>query len=356
MPHSVIQDLERSSKSTSSLLIAHWEITDACNLSCRHCFSLKSGRFYDYKKALKLISKLEDLEILNIGLTGGEALLHPHFADIYCSLKRRGFLVTVFTNGTLINNSIIKLFSELPPRKLKISLYGSDSETFERVTQRSIFADFEKALSLLEESHVRYEFQIPLMRSNLSSIDKIEGYCRQRNVRHKIGTLICPMLNGCKDNLTERLSACEVVKYEGRDTRSFSEWAAEYNGNHVGNAHLSCNDASNFVVINIDGSLSVCGLLRKHCACFDEDTSAFEMLNKIRSLRQELKNIFTESPCATCRLYQLCRGCPAFSFLETGKYGECAEYLRGIALAKVSQLNELGLVPDSPRPSSCRGV
>ena len=42
--------------------------------------------------------------------------------------------MTVFTNGTMITDEIIELFSDLPPRAIEISLYGATAPTYEKIT------------------------------------------------------------------------------------------------------------------------------------------------------------------------------------------------------------------------------
>jgi len=67
-------------------------------------------------------------------MTGGEPLLRPDFSEVYELAKRRGLLVTVFSNGTLVNERILRLFEELPPRLVDITLYGASADVYERVT------------------------------------------------------------------------------------------------------------------------------------------------------------------------------------------------------------------------------
>ncbi len=42
--------------------------------------------------------------------------------------------MTVFTNATLIDERIVRLFEELPPQLVEVTLYGASEEVYERVT------------------------------------------------------------------------------------------------------------------------------------------------------------------------------------------------------------------------------
>jgi len=101
------------------------EITARCNMSCRHCYiNLQAN------DAEALADELPAAEILDIAsqaadlgavwclITGGEPLLRKDFTEIYLGLKRLGLLVSVFTNGALINKNHVKLFKKYPPRDI----------------------------------------------------------------------------------------------------------------------------------------------------------------------------------------------------------------------------------------------
>ena len=45
-------------------------------------------------------------------LTGGEPLLYPHFRELYQKLRGLGMIVTINTNGTLIDEEWADFFAE----------------------------------------------------------------------------------------------------------------------------------------------------------------------------------------------------------------------------------------------------
>ena len=46
---------------------------------------------------------------LFILLTGGEPMLYPHFKELYTRLREMGFILTLNTNGTLIDNEMVRI-------------------------------------------------------------------------------------------------------------------------------------------------------------------------------------------------------------------------------------------------------
>jgi len=79
-------------------------ITTNCNLSCPYCFSrpLQKGRSVREMTLPELETLLAGMDPHKtpVRLMGGEPTLHSQYREIIRLLKRRGFQVVVFTNGT----------------------------------------------------------------------------------------------------------------------------------------------------------------------------------------------------------------------------------------------------------------
>src|SRR5262249_52287734 len=66
--------------------------------------------------------------------TGGEIFARRDFLDIYTHARRNGFIVTLFTNATLITGKIADCLTEFRPLAVEVTLYGRTRETYERLT------------------------------------------------------------------------------------------------------------------------------------------------------------------------------------------------------------------------------
>lgn len=88
------------------------ELTDKCNLSCKHCYrnAKHEGTFIDKSKLFDLIDQLsgEGLELVEV--TGGEPTLHPDIVEIIEYLVSKLGLVAVLTNGANVNKNVIDTF------------------------------------------------------------------------------------------------------------------------------------------------------------------------------------------------------------------------------------------------------
>ena len=91
------------------------ELTKECNLDCSFCFS-GSNNHDDHSKLTKsqIFNILKDIKNSNINhvrFTGGEPLLREDLIDILMECSRLELKVILNTNGDLINNSNMEIFS-----------------------------------------------------------------------------------------------------------------------------------------------------------------------------------------------------------------------------------------------------
>lgn len=118
-----------------------FELTSRCNLSCRMCFvrhaagdRVQMGNELSASAWLDLARQAVDNGMVFLLLTGGEVFLRRDFFEIYEPLTRMGLLLSLFTNGTLINRDIAARLAQAPPSRTEITLYGATAATYEAVT------------------------------------------------------------------------------------------------------------------------------------------------------------------------------------------------------------------------------
>lgn len=97
-----------------------WTITDRCNCNCLHCFHAADNEIrrneFSLEDAYKLLDEAKSCGIMNIRLTGGEPMLHPHISKIVEGIHNRGMKLSVFlTNGTLLTREFLALIKEYNP-------------------------------------------------------------------------------------------------------------------------------------------------------------------------------------------------------------------------------------------------
>ena len=104
-----------------------WDVTYACNLKCKHCYSA-AGEVLDHEltteEAMEVIDKLDRLGVTVIAFSGGEPLLRRDIFELVKYANSKGIYTAMATNGTLITREIARKLKELGLGFVQISLDG----------------------------------------------------------------------------------------------------------------------------------------------------------------------------------------------------------------------------------------
>lgn len=108
-----------------------FELTDCCNLSCRHCGSKcspQNARYLDKNLIFKVLDEVKaayGTSDTMICLTGGEPMLHPDFFGIVKAIDEKGFRWGMTTNATLIDRAAADKIMEAHMTSVSYSLDGT---------------------------------------------------------------------------------------------------------------------------------------------------------------------------------------------------------------------------------------
>ena len=137
--------LERKARESNIPMFGQFELTPLCNLNCRMCYVHLTGQQLG-DRPLRTVEEWKDLMrqafdagMMEAALTGGECLTYSGFEELYLYLQSLGILVTVMTNGLLVDEERIRFFRDHPPALVQITLYGCDEDSYERVTGQRVF-------------------------------------------------------------------------------------------------------------------------------------------------------------------------------------------------------------------------
>ncbi|PKL77964.1 MAG: hypothetical protein CVV27_04225 [Candidatus Melainabacteria bacterium HGW-Melainabacteria-1] len=131
--------------------VIQYEVNDACNLRCSHCYH---GLKVVKESPVTLQRLFEDIEPLKqhlgpdyditICLSGGEALLRKDLLDLVLQISLKGYASFVLTNGTLVKPDTaagLKLFGV---KIARISFDGGTAEIHDAIRGKG---QFDKALA-----------------------------------------------------------------------------------------------------------------------------------------------------------------------------------------------------------------
>ena len=116
------------------------ELLPLCNMNCDMCYVRLSrsemerqGRLRTVEEWVRLAEQMQKAGTVFLLLTGGEPLLFPDFKTLYRRLRNLGMILTINTNGTLLDEAWADFFATYPPRRINITLYGADAASYDRL-------------------------------------------------------------------------------------------------------------------------------------------------------------------------------------------------------------------------------
>lgn len=308
------------------------ELTYRCNLKCIHCYC---KGLEDKDKELttefwkRILDTLQKQGCLYLCFTGGDPLMRDDFLEIYSYAKEKGFLINLFTNGTMLTSKLIDYLENHPPVYIEITLNGITQKTYESITQiPGSFLKVIKTIHMLKESKLPFILKSNCLKQNKREIVKVKAFTEQlftglpRNkYRFKYDVMIYPRLNLDKAPTRYRLPFKELSAVKKQDPDIWKEYQKNLRCRlPVSKRDRSylylCNAWQQHFFINPYGYLKFCRLSDK----FGVNLRRISFNHGFyRVFPQLLRGKFkTNSKCKDCKLRTICYYCPARAYLETG--------------------------------------
>ena len=339
------------------------EITARCNNNCRHCYiNLPAADRVSKKKELSLeqIGRIAD-QAVELGalwclITGGEPLLRKDFSEIYIMLKKKGLLLSVFTNASLISAEHIALFKKYPPRDIEVTVYGATPGIYERVTRRpGSYAMFRRGLDLFLENSIKVRLKAMALRTNVSELDAIAAFCRRYTRDYfRFDPLLHLRFDGNAHRnfgiIHERLAPEEIVAIEQADEeRSASlekncEQLIFSSTEHGHCQHLfHCGAGNNSFTVSPEGYFRLCSSLWHPDCVYDLKKGTLaeawnKLVPKVRAMSSSNPEFLEK--CRGCPIVNLCLWCPAHAYLESGRLDAWSEYFCQVAHARALAIDK----------------
>lgn len=322
------------------------EVTRRCPLECLHCYNnLPMGDSNARKQELtfeehcRLLDELVEAGCLWILYTGGEIFARPDFLNIYTEAKKRGFLVTLFTNGTLITPRVADHLAEWRPFAIEITLYGATRETYEALTQ--IPGSYDRCMRGIR---LLLDRNLPLkLKTVPTTVNQREVYAMERMAQEEFGVefkfdpLVNPRIDCSQSPLAVRLSPEDAVALEFFDPRRESEYRRlaemdskrEVSDKQAAGTVYACGGGHRGCAIDPAGKMTICVL--SHKESYDWRSGSFSEgwdgpLHEIRSRERKRATI-----CTNCRIQSLCSMCAANGELESGDAESPVDFLCQVA-------------------------
>ena len=281
-------------------------------------------------------------------ISGGEPMLRPDFADIFDMLTRRSLPYSLNTNGTLITPAIAGLLKRKGAKM--VALYGATSEIHDHITRTpGSFAATMQGFAYLREAKTGFIVQLIPMRDNYHEFDAMIRLARSLSPVYRVGAPWL-YLSACRSAVRnreisrQRLNPADMIRLDPPDATDDDEKITAIEANDKPPACLSSGEDSHLFAACIDGcrdfhidpygGMTFCPFIKDPALRYNLRTGSFRKAwdDFIPSLAHQVQGDSEhDENCGRCERREDCRWCPAYGYLEHGRYPAKVAYLCALA-------------------------
>lgn len=355
----ITEYLYRKATAAGTPLSGTFELTPVCNMDCKMCYvrlsrqaqeaisPLRSG-----KEWLKLGQAAKDAGMLYLLLTGGEPLLHPDFREIMEGLHRMGLLITVNSNGTLIDENTVAWLKNAPPMRFNISLYGTSDATYDRLCGNPKgFTQVKRAIKLLRDAGISVKLNCSLTPYNALELPEMVKFAKDNGLVVQVATYMFPPVrkDGEMTGKNDRFTPAEAafyMAYADYLTLGKGKFLSQ-NAPALPDPDMACADLGDGIRcragrcsfwVTWQGDLTPCGMF----PC-QGSPNVFQMPfgDAWEAVKAYTESIRLPGKCAACPTKNTCRACGAMVITESGCFDRVPQYRCDMMAAYPAQLQRV---------------
>ena len=327
-----------------------FELTPCCNMACKMCYVRMTKTEQESisplrtaKEWLELGQTARDSGLLYLLLTGGEPFLRPDFKEIFQGLHRMGLILSINSNGTLIDEDTVVWLKETPPTRVNISLYGASNETYARLCGNPQGYDQAvRGIRMLRKAGISVRINCSLTPYNAADLEGIYAFANQEGLLVQATGYMFPPLRrdesmvGTNERFTPQEAAyqsariacmmngedwyLERMKHELPPIPGESDDCPDVGAEGEG---IRCRAGKCSFWVTWNGGFMPCGMLPSNDAPNVFDIGFEEAWNQTKACAAAIR---LPAKCASCAARDNCKACAAMVFTETGNYHTVPEY------------------------------
>ena len=170
-------------------IVAHFSLTDACNLSCLHCdiWKRKVGSELKLEQWEKIVEQLSDwLGPFILKIAGGEPLVRKWLPDLISFARKRDIFVGVSSNGMLLDRPAVHRLLDAGLNEINISLDSLNPGLHDHVRNTpGCHQSAVQALRYFKESGAKVEINVAtvIMDQNIDELVDIAWWVKENGLR-----------------------------------------------------------------------------------------------------------------------------------------------------------------------------
>ena len=324
-----------------------FELTARCNFNCPMCYVHMTqeqvdaaGKELTAAQWLELAREARDRGMIFALLTGGEPLMRRDFFEIYKGMKELGLLISINTNGSMLQGEILEKFLADPPARFNISLYGGTNETYRNMCGVPAYDRVKESIRVLRKAGVDVSLNLSITPYNRQDLEQIHADAVELDVNVRSSSYMYPPVRvngevyGCANRLTPTESAeCHVQwdrirfteeQFLRRAESLIALREVEQEGCPVeADEGITCRAGSTGFWITWDGKMTPCGMMTTPVVypLRDGFGAAWD------ELRARTAALRMPGECSGCDHRDICGVCAAVCFTETGRFDGVPTYI-----------------------------
>ena len=325
------------------------DLTYRCNNDCRHCWlripaeSPERKNELDLEKIREIVDEARKMGCREWNISGGEPMLRPDFMEIFDYVTTKSALYSINTNGTLITPRIARLLKRKGTKM--IALYGADAKIHDHITRNpGSFDAAMRGFAYLKEAGAGFIVQLIPMRDNYHQFDEMVRLAQSLSQYWRIGAAWLHMsADGDRERnqeiLRQRLDPEDVVELDRPDFSNEIVMKGQKKKLccHEGKEDFifaSCIASRRDFHVDPYGKMSFCCFIKDKAMRYDLKEGSFNecwekfiplLADKVRGGKEYRQN------CGSCSNRSMCRWCPAYGYLEHGRFSAKIDYLCDVA-------------------------
>jgi len=319
------------------LYSVQFELTYRCNEKCKHCYCIHEDPREELStgEVKRIIDELYEMGVFELTFTGGDPFVRKDIFEILEYAYSKNFLIDIFTNGIVLNDSDFFRLKKIYPRSIHFSIYSHIPEKHDKFT--GVTGSFDKTVNAIKKCTllgIPVNIKTNIMTYNYDDIEEI--ICLAKDLGATIQLSLAVSARNDGDTAPTNFRINTVEKYAEVMNKVSKHIVVNCSDDLTSDrkeGYSICGAGHHGLNINPFGEVYPCNALLICCGNVRKSS-----IKNIWNFSEELKRIRTFSMekvegCEGCEFINQCNFCPGSAMQETGnplkKYFEACNISKG---------------------------
>ncbi|MBD3347123.1 MAG: radical SAM protein [Chitinivibrionales bacterium] len=333
----------------SPLHLLAWETTRRCPLACRHCRGAARNEKYDHQlstaEGKRLIDNVTSFARPILILTGGEPMYREDIFELARYASDKGLRVVMSPCGHMINAENAKKIKAAGIERISISIDGATAKAHDEF--RGVSGAFDaamKGIDWLKKENIEFQINSTIAKHNADDLPELLELSKKLGAVVFNPFFLVPTGRGKaiahlelapqeyekalewiyeqsqKEDITIRVTCAPHYYRIARQKRKAlpgTQSAKTHPGHHSG----GCLGGQGFAFVSYKGIVQACGFLDVPCGNLRETDFNFKKIYEESNVFNDLRNRNAyRGKCGICEFVNICGGCRARAYFESGNY------------------------------------